>query len=108
MAIVAYVFFFIPLFTGAHKNSNFVKYHTNQGTILAIFSFAIGIVIIILTAILTAIATATFSFRVLMIIPIISVLLWLIPLALVILGIINTATGKMKPLPVIGKLTIIK
>jgi len=108
MAILAYILFFIPLLAGAHKTSEFVKYHTNQGIILVLFYIALGIVIGILTAIIGAIAAATLSFGLILIIPTILGLLWLIPLVLVIIGIVNAATGKMKPVPIIGKFTILK
>ena len=34
MAILSYIIFFIPLITGDHKKSPFVKFHVNQGTLL--------------------------------------------------------------------------
>ena len=109
MAILAYILFFVPLFAGAHKTSDFVKYHTNQGTVLAIFSVALSIATSILSAIFKAIFNVIllpelwwFGIR-----PLLS-LLWLAPLALCIIGIINAAKNQMKPLPVIGKFTIIK
>jgi uncharacterized membrane protein len=113
MAILAYILFFIPLLTGAHKTSPFVKFHANQGTVLALFAVAWGIIYGILTAILTAIllnpATwysggwGTFG-----IVTTILGILWLAPVILCIIGIINAASGKTKPLPVLGKITIIK
>jgi len=108
MAVLAYILFFIPLIAGTHKTSNFVKYHTNQGIVLVLFCIAFGIVTGILSAIMGAIAAATFSFRLLMAIPTVIGLLWLIPLILCILGIVNAVTGKMKPLPIIGNFTILK
>jgi len=108
MAILAYLLFFVPLIAGTHKTSNFVRYHTNQGIVLIIFYVAFGIVISILSAIIVGIASATFAFGLLLAIPTIVGLLWLVPLVLVIIGIVNAATGKMKPLPIIGKFTILK
>jgi len=108
MAILAYILFFIPLLAGTHKTSNFVKYHTNQGTVLFLATVIFGIVLGILSAILTAILWRTFAWGLLGVIHIILGLLWFVPLVFCILGIVNAATGKMKPLPVIGKFTIIK
>jgi len=108
MAVLAYILFFIPLLAGTHKTSEFVKYHTNQGIVLVLFCIAFGIVTGILTAIIGAIAAATFSFGLLVAIPTVVGLLWLFPLVLCILGIVNAATGKIKPLPIIGKFTILK
>ena len=94
MAILAYILFFVPLLTGAHNKSPFVKYHTNQGTVLFLASLAAQIVASVL------------------IVVIIGCFLWplfiLASLVLFVMGIINAATGKMKPLPLIGKITIIK
>jgi uncharacterized membrane protein len=108
MAILAYILFFIPLLAGAHKTSPFVKFHTNQGTVLFIAAVIFGIVVGILSAILTAILWRTFAWGLLGVIHIIISLLWLAPLALCIIGIINAANKQKKPLPVIGKFTIIK
>jgi uncharacterized membrane protein len=108
MAILAYILFFIPLLVGTHKTSDFVKYHTNQGTILFLATVVFSIVLGILTAILTAILLGSGAWRLWGVISVIFGLLWFVPLVLCILGIVNAATGKMKPLPVIGKFTIIK
>jgi len=109
MAIVAYFIFFIPLITGVHKTSPFAKYHTNQGTILFIFYAAWGVVYGILMAIFSAILFASLGALVLWgIISTIFGLLWLVPVVLLVLGVINAAGGKCKPLPVIGNFTIIK
>ena len=108
MAILAYILFFIPLLAGAHKESGFVKYHTNQGIVLVLFYIAFGIVIAILTAVLTAVLLAIGAWGLVAVIGVILGLVWILPLILVILGIVNAATGKMKPLPLIGKITILK
>jgi uncharacterized membrane protein len=90
MAILAYIIFFIPLL--AAKDSPFAKYHANQGLVL--FLVAVGANIV------------------LGMIPIIG---WvLLPIAniavlvLAIIGIINSANGNMKPLPLIGGITLLK
>jgi uncharacterized membrane protein len=91
MAVLAYIIFFIPLLTGAHKTSPFVKFHTNQGTVLWIAGIASGIIGMIpilgwLVAFVAGIAITIFG----------------------IMGIISAVQGTMKPLPVISKFTIIK
>lgn len=108
MAILAYILFFVPLLTGAHKTSPYVKYHTNQGTVLFLASLAFGVAYGILTAIFTAILLGTGAWGLWSIVTTILGLCWLFFGVLVVLGIINAATGKMKPLPLIGKFTIIK
>jgi uncharacterized membrane protein len=114
MAVLAYIIFFIPLLVGAHKTSPFVRYHTNQGTVLFLFCVAWGILYGILTAILTAIlfSPATWytgvGFGAWGIITTILGLLWLIPAIFCVVGIVHAVKGEMKPLPLIGKFRIIK
>jgi uncharacterized membrane protein len=112
MSILAYILFFIPLLTGAHKTSAFAKYHTNQGTVLFLFSLGISIIFGILSATITAIFTATYAWGALLAIASIFGIIWLIyglcVAALCVVGIINAAQGRMKPLPLIGRITIIK
>ena len=94
MAIIAYILFFVPLLTGDAKKSPFVKFHTNQGTVLFLACTAAMVVSSILMVVLIGA----------ILLPLCS----LAVLALCIIGIINAANGKTKPLPVIGKFTIIK
>ena len=111
MAILAYILFFIPLLTGAHKTSPFVKYHTNQGTVLCIATVAYSVVSAILRSIIRVpvrvlgVAAGYYT-------PVwLSTILMLLSipfLVLCILGIINAVNGKTQPLPVIGGITIIK
>lgn len=103
MAVLAYfwVLFLIPLL--AAPNSQFARFHANQGLVLFLAEIAGGIVIGILTAILIRI-------------PIVGVILTgLISgvfsigmFVLMIMGIINAATGKAKEVPILGKIKIIK
>lgn len=86
MAILAYFLFFIPLLTEAKKDP-FVKYHIKQGLLIFIGWIAVSIVSWILPWQLGIIAT----------------LLDICVLVLMIIGIMNAAKGKEKPLPIIGK-----
>jgi len=113
MAVLSYlgILFLIPLATGAHRTSPFVKFHLNQGIILAIVMVGWGVLYGILTAIFTAIFLASYSYSGLAAMGIITTILslvWFFPVVLCILGIVNSATGKMKQLPLIGKFTILK
>jgi len=122
MAILAYILFFIPLISGAHKTSRFAKYHTNQGTVLWLFAVAYGILHIILMAIFRAIFIGSIArdpwgwalnyargtSTLYTIFAIVFGLLWIIPTVFAIIGIINANSGKYKPLPVIGKINLIK
>jgi uncharacterized membrane protein len=116
MAILSYILFFIPLLTGDHKKSPFVKYHANQGVIVFILGVAYSIISAILSAIIKVDATngwgAVVGVRVSYTPGWLTTILWIGSLAifaLAIYGIYNAVTGKMKPLPVVGdKITLIK
>ncbi len=90
IAAAAYVLFFVPLL--AAPKSRFAMFHANQGLVLLLTSIAANLVLGLL--------------------PLIGLLL--VPLAnlgllvLFIMGILNTVNGWMKPLPLIGGLTLIK
>ena len=103
MGILAYlgILVLVPIF--AAKDSQFARYHANQGLVLAIAEIAYGIVVSILNAILFVI-----SWRLASIVGTILGIVWLGFLALSIIGIINAANGKMQPLPLIGGITILK
>lgn len=90
MAILAYIFFLIPLL--AAKDSKFAMYHANQGLILFLCMvglYVVGVVVPFIGLILLLIGKLAF-------------------LVFMIIGIINAAKGEMKPLPVIGTVTLIK
>ena len=101
MAVLAYIIFLIPLF--AAKESPFARYHTNQGLVLALTSMALGIVYSILTTVLIAI-----SWRLGLAVSAVLWLVLLLPLILMVIGIINAVGGRMKPLPIIGGIKILK
>ena len=104
MAVVAYILFFIPLLTGAHRKSSFVKFHTNQGTVLFLISVPLWIVTAIVTTILFRMSSGIPAIVFGLLTPLVSIVI----LVLLVIGIINAASGNMKLLPLIGKITIIK
>lgn len=104
MGILAYLSWLVIVPWIAAKESTFARYHTNQGLVLAIVEIAWWI----LSAILTAIATAAYSLGFLAVIGVISWILGIVFLVFSILGIINAAKGEMKPLPIIGGIKILK
>ena len=114
MAVLSYIIFFIPLLTGDHKKSPFVKYHTNQGTVLFIVAAAYSIISSILRSIIRVPHTNTLfgvPYTINTTPGWLNFILWIGNLAifvLCILGIVNAVQGKMKELPVIGKFIIIK
>lgn len=95
------ILFFLPLVSSPNSKSG--RFHANQGLVLLLASIAGQIVISIFSAIVLAI-----SIR---LIGITSLLTWLFSLAvlaLVIIGMVNAYNNNQKPLPIIGKFTIIK
>ncbi|MDR1841398.1 MAG: zinc-ribbon domain-containing protein [Holophagales bacterium] len=108
MAIIAYILFFIPLLTGDHQKSPFVKFHTNQGTVLFLVAITANIAWWILSTILSIILARLHVPFIGCFLSLVGILFPLATLILCVLGIINAANGKTIPLPVIGKWTIIK
>lgn len=96
LAIIGYIIpilFFVPLVTAA-KDNKFAKYHANQQLNLLLF-LVVG----------HAAATAlTFILIGLLLFPII----YVGGVIFIVMGAINAANGVMKPLPVIGKIQLIK
>lgn len=95
IAIIGYllpILFFIPLVSDA-KNSPFAKFHANQHLILLI-----GYVIV-------QVAANIIPFLGLALIMPLGMLALLV---VAIMGLIGAANGQMKPMPVIGGITILK
>lgn len=99
MSVLAYIgfLFLVPLL--ACPNSKFARYHTNQGLVLFLLEFALGVV----TGILGLIPIAG-----LIIGGLLSAVGGIFTLVLMIMGIINAAQGQAKELPLIGKITLLK
>lgn len=99
MSVLAYIgfLFLVPLL--ACPNSKFARYHTNQGLVLFLLEFALGVV----TGILVIIPIAG-----LIIGGLLSAVGGIFTLVLMIMGIINAAQGQAKELPLIGKITLLK
>ena len=91
MAVLAYIgiLFLVPLL--AAKDSKFARFHANQGLVLFLAGIVSGVVAVIpiLGVLLAAVCSIFLT-------------------VLMILGIVNAATGKAKELPIIGKISLIK
>ena len=97
-AILSYLWILFVVGLIAAPNSKFAKYHANQGLVLFLASI-IGAVSC------TVIGFIPFvNFVLLIAVP----LLWAGWLVLTILGIVNSAGGQCKPLPLIGHFELIK
>lgn len=94
MAALAYIIFFIPMIT--NKDSKFAMYHANQGLVLLLTVVVLNIVI--------SYFGRMFFFG--------GSFLWGLPglvgLVFAILGIMSALNGEMKPLPVVGGISLIK
>jgi uncharacterized membrane protein len=105
MAILAYIFFIIPLL--AARDKKYAMYHTEQAIMLWIAFIVIYIAIWILTFIVGQISSSIAC-----VISILGIIPWLAYLVLWIMGLINAAGGKLKELPIIGsygaKLNLVK
>lgn len=106
MGVLAYIIFLVPLLA-APKDSKFARFHTNQGMVLCIAAVAWNILSFVLTFILAMFDS--------FITGILSLLIGFLGFAVsiaigvfAILGIVNALNGKMKPLPLIGKIKILK
>ena len=94
-----------PIF-GA-KQSRFVRYHANQGFVL----FLVSIALWILTMVNSALLIATYSSGIRVLFSILSIVLTLASIGLfvfAIIGIVNAVKCRMKELPLIGKIKILK
>lgn len=89
VAAIAYAIFFVPLLVD--KDSEFGKFHANQGLLLLIVS-------------LLGNAILTVSIIGVLLLPVLNVIL----LVLFIMGVINAINGEAKDLPVIGKYRLLK
>ena len=108
MAILAYILFFVPLLTGAHKSSEFVKFHTNQGIVIALGSIAYGIVSSILLTMLSGMFLFAGGWGIYGLFSSLIGLLWLAPTVFAVMGIVSAVQGKTQPLPIIGNIKLLK
>lgn len=98
-----------PLFLD--KVNPFVRFHVNQGVVLFALEIIVSLVFGILSGLLTLLLSMTGSgfFGVLLgIIGVLEGIFSLLLLVLVILGIVAACKGEAKPLPLLGKIRIVK
>jgi uncharacterized membrane protein len=102
---------FVSLFL-APKESKYAKFHTNQGLVLLIAEVALGVGLGIIQSVITVILSLSLLAVPAIIFNAVMGLVWFAAsagiIALIILGIVGAANGQCKPLPVIGKYTILK
>ena len=106
-AVISYLglLFLVPLI--AARQSKFAMYHCNQGAVLCVVWFCGVIGLMVVGIIFGHIPFLGFLIAIMM--GLIHFVFWLGMLALMVMGIINAANGRMKPLPLIGNLfTLVK
>ena len=97
VAILGYILpflFFIPLLSDEAKNNKFAKYHANQQLNLLLW-WVIGN---ILASVLMFIMIGVLLYPI----------IYIGGVILLILGVINASNGENKPLPLIGKIELLK
>ena len=102
MGILAYfgILFLIPLL--AAKDSQYARFHTNQGIVL--FSVALNIIGNGISFVISVTSFGILSF----VGTLITGLIGLVCLAFAIVGIVNACSGEPKKLPIIGSITLYK
>ena len=90
----------VPLLAG---KTQFSRYHANQGLVLFITWIIVGVLFTISNTVLSLLGDFGKIIG-----NIISGIFGLCVFVLAVMGIINAANGEMKPLPVIGGITLIK
>lgn len=92
MAVLSYLgcLMLIPLFAG--RKNKFSKFHLNQGLVLFVTNVLLSVIVNCIPKIGSILA----------------VFVSIVMLIFEIIGIVNAATGKVKELPLIGKIKIVK
>lgn len=90
----------IPIF--AAKDSQYARFHANQGLVLFILEVALNIIVRIVSAALS------FTFGGALLASLLSLAVAVVSLVFMILGIVNACSGEAKQLPIIGGITILK
>ena len=103
MAIISYFYILVLIPIFAAKNDPFARYHANQGLILFILQFILNVISNVAVRLLVGVSATlvwglTFGINILM----------FVILIFNIIGIINAAKGRMKPLPIFGGIKILK
>ena len=98
MAILSYLSWLvlIPLIAG--RESKFVKFHVNQGIVLAISE----LIALFIVRILKGLPYIGFVFGIL------GSAVTIVCLILAVIGMVNASNGKAKELPLVGKIRLIK
>ena len=106
------VFSYIPitclifLIMGKHKQSNYMKFHLNQGLVITIIIATVSIITLILELIFTTDSMLKNNTPVW--VSFLSFFLYSICLIMMLYGIANTASNSSKEIPIIGQIQLLK
>ena len=105
MGILAYlgVLVLVPIF--AAKDSQYARFHANQGLVLFISSIILFFTSAIITFIVGIITFGLLAVPITVILYLAVFAFWV---AFIVMGIMNACSGEPKKLPLIGNITIIK
>ena len=105
MGILAYlgILVLIPIF--AAKDSQYARFHANQGLVLLISAIILFISSSIITAIIGLVTLGLLALPVSIILNLSVLAFWI---TFIVFGIMNACSGEPKKLPLIGSITIIK
>lgn len=105
MGILAYLglLVLVPIF--AAKDSQYARFHANQGLVLCISAIALFFVSMIITFIVGLITFGLLALPISIILYLAVFGFWV---AFIVMGIMNACSGEPKKLPLIGNITIIK
>lgn len=105
MGILAYIWilFLVPLL--AAKDSQYSRFHANQGFVLFILETALFIIARIIVFVTWIVSFGLLSG---IVSGILTAIIGILSLVFMIIGILNACSGEPKKLPVIGNITIIK
>lgn len=100
--ILAYlgILFLVPLL--AAKDSQYARFHANQGLMLFIVDIILGVCVGFISTILAFIPILGW-----VLIPVVSSSVGILILVMIILGIVNACSGEPKKLPIIGGINIL-
>ena len=104
MSFLAYwgLLVLIPIFAG--KDSQYIRFHANQGLVIAITSIAMATI-----SSLTMFLNGNGFLALLVIMINLAIIVFnLVLLVIGIIGMVNALTGKMKKLPIVGRFEILK
>lgn len=105
MGILAYIgFLFLVPLLGA-KDSQYSRFHANQGLVLFILEVALSITSFIITFVVTI---ASLGLLTAFVSAVLYSIIGIFSLVFMIIGILNACSGEPKKLPVIGNITLIK